>query len=153
MALRNIVAAAALLALGIAYGYLATQLPERSQSNLPGPAFFPYLITIVLVALALGLLVQGIRGYRRSPLDLNLRERVPAIAALLLFAVYLIALPRLGFLLASMPFAGAMIWLYGSRSWLVVVAGAAGLPLFLSLLFREALRIPLPHGSLSVLGG
>ena len=153
MALRNIVAAAALLALGITYGYMATQLPERSQSNLPGPAFFPYLITIILVALALGLLVQGIRGYRRAPLDLNLRERGPAIAALLLFAAYLVALPRLGFLLASIPFAGAMIWLYGGRSWLFVVAGAAALPLFLSLLFREVLRIPLPHGSWSVLGG
>ena len=37
-----------------------------------------------------------------------------------------------------------------------VVAGtlvAVGLPLLLSLLFREVLRIPLPQGSWSVLGG
>lgn len=153
MALRNIVAAAALLALGIAYGYLAMQLPERIQSNLPGPAFFPYLIAIVLVGLSLALLVQGIRGRGRAPLALNLREKAPAIAALILFAAYLLTLPRLGFLLASIPFAGAMIWLYGGRSWVFVVAGAAGLPLFLSLLFREMLRIPLPHGSWPVLGG
>ncbi len=153
MALRNIVAAAALLALGIVYGYLATQLPVRSLPNLPGPAFFPYLIAIVVVALSLGLLVQGVRGYRRGPLDLNLSERAPAIVALLLFAAYLAALPRLGFLLASIPFAGGMIWLYGGRNKLFLVAAAVGLPLFLSLLFREVLRIPLPHGSWSVLGG
>ena len=153
MALRNIVAAAVLLALGIAYGTLATQLPERSLPNIPGPSFFPYLITIVLVALSLALLVQGIRGYRRGPLELNLREQAPAIMALLLFAAYLAALPRLGFLHASIPFAGGMIWLYGGRNRLFLVAGAVGLPLFLSLLFREVFRIPLPHGSWSVLGG
>jgi hypothetical protein len=153
MALRNIVAAACLLALGIVYGYMATQLPERSLPNIPGPSFFPYLITILLLALSLGLLVQGIRGFRREPLDLNMPERAPAIMALLLFAAYLVALPRLGFLLASIPFAGGMIWLYGGRNKLFLAAAAVGLPLFLSLLFREVLRIPLPHGSWSVLGG
>ncbi|MDH3230106.1 MAG: tripartite tricarboxylate transporter TctB family protein [Alphaproteobacteria bacterium] len=153
MALRNIVAAATLLALGIAYGYLATQLPERSQSNLPGPAFFPYLIAVLLLALSLGLLVQGVRGYRRLPLDLGLPERASAILALLLFAAYLVALPRLGFLIASIPFAGGMMWLYGGRNPLFLVAGAAGLPLFLLLLFREVFGILLPHGSWSVLGG
>jgi putative tricarboxylic transport membrane protein len=153
MALRNIVAAVALLALGIAYGYLATQLPERSLPNIPGPSFFPYLITVVLLVLSVGLLVQGIRGYRSEPLDLNLPERAPAILALLFFAAYLAALPRLGFLFASIPFAGGMIWLYGGRNKLFLMAAAIGLPLFLLLLFREVFRIPLPHGSWSVLGG
>jgi cell division protein FtsW (lipid II flippase) len=132
---------------------MATQLPERSLPNIPGPSFFPYLITILLLALSLGLLVQGIRGFRREPLDLNMPERAPAIMALLLFAAYPVALPRLGFLLASIPFAGGMIWLYGGRNKLFLAAAAVGLPLFLSLLFREVLRIPLPHGSWSVLGG
>ena len=112
-----------------------------------------YLIAIVLLALSVGLLVQGIRGYRRVPLDLNLPRRAPAIAALLLFTVYLAALPRLGFLIASIPFAGGMLWLYGGRNKLFLAAAAVGLPLLLSLLFREVLRIPLPHGSWSVLGG
>ena len=153
MALKNIVAAAALLALGVAYLYLAMQLPERGLPNIPGPSFFPYLIAILLLALSLGLLVQGIRGYRREPLDLDLREYVPATVALLLFAAYLAVLPRLGFLVASIPFAGGMMWLYGGRNKLFVAAGAVGLPLLLSLLFREVLRIPLPQGSWPVLGG
>ena len=72
MALRNIVAAAVLLMLGAAYGYLAMQLPERGLPNIPGPSFFPYLIAILLLGLSLGLLAQGIRGYRREPLELNL---------------------------------------------------------------------------------
>ncbi len=42
MALRNIVAAVALLALGIVYGYLAMRLPERDLPNIPGPSFFRY---------------------------------------------------------------------------------------------------------------
>lgn len=153
MARRNMIAAVALLALGIVYGYLAVQLPERSQSNIPGPAFFPYLITVVLIGLSVALLVQGIRGPWREPLELDLSERIPAIVALVVFAVYIAALPRLGFEVASIPFAGVMIWLYGGRNRLLVAAGAVALPLFLSLLFREAFRIPLPHGSWSVFGG
>ena len=153
MALRNIVAAAILLTLGIAYGYLAIQLPERAQTNIPGPAFFPYLIAIIILGLSLALLVQGVRGYRLAPIDFNLGERAPAITALLVFAAYLVALPRLGFLIASIPFAGAMIWLYGGRNKLFVAVGAVLLPLLLSLLFRDVFRIPLPHGSWPPLGG
>ncbi len=153
MALRNIVAAAALLALGVVYFYLATQLPERSLPNIPGPAFFPYLIAIVLIGLSVALLAQGLRGYRPAPISLNLAARAPAIAALALFAAYLAALPRLGFLAASIPFAGGMIWLYGGRNPLLVAGGAVALPLLLSLLFREVFRIPLPQGSWSVFGG
>ncbi len=153
MALRNIVAGAALLALGIVYFYLATQLPERSLPNIPGPAFFPYLIAVVLIGLSGALLVQGLRTYRRAPVELDLAARTPAIAALALFAAYLAVLPHLGFLAASIPFAAGMIWLYGGRRRMLVAAGAIGLPLALSLLFREVFRIPLPHGSWSVFGG
>ena len=153
MALRNIVAATVLLALGIAYFYLATQLPERSLPNIPGPSFFPYLIGVVLVGLALALLVQGARGWRRAPIELGLPERLPAFVALLVFGAYILALPRLGFLIASIPFAGVMIWLYGGRNKLFVATGAVVLPLLLSLLFREVFRIPLPQGSWSVFGG
>ncbi len=153
MALRNIVTAAVLLAIGIVYGYLATQLPERSLPNIPGPAFFPYLIAIVLIGLSVALLIRGLRGYRSAPVELDLAARAPAIAALVLFAAYLAALPHLGFLAASVPFAAGMIWLYGGRNKVLVAAGAIGLPLVLSLLFREVFRIPLPHGSWSVFGG
>ena len=39
-------------------------------------------------------------------------------------AAYLAALPRLGFLFASIPFAGGMIWLYGGRNKLFLMAAA-----------------------------
>ena len=59
---RNIIAAALLLVLTVGYGALTTQVPIRNLPGTPGPSFFPWINTFVLLALSLGLLVQGLRG-------------------------------------------------------------------------------------------
>mgnify|MGYP003572127694 FL=1 len=67
MSLKNVIAALVLLIVGLVYGFLGTQLPERSVPNVPGPAFFPGLVAIIIVVLALALLVKGLTGLRREP--------------------------------------------------------------------------------------
>ena len=59
---RNIIAAALLLVVTVGYGALTTQVPVRNLPGTPGPSFFPWINTIVLLALSLGLLVQGLMG-------------------------------------------------------------------------------------------
>ena len=56
---RNIIAAAVLIALSIGYGILTAHLPERSLPHTPGPPFFPWIATAVLLALSLCLLAGG----------------------------------------------------------------------------------------------
>ena len=70
-----------------------------------------------------------------------------------LFALYIALLPVAGFVVASIPFAAVMMWLYGSRNPLLVAIGAVVLPLLLSQLFGGVFRIPLPHGNWSMLAG
>jgi hypothetical protein len=146
MALRNIVAAVALLALGIVYGYLAARLPERDLPNIPGPSFFPVLIAAILVGLSLALLWQGVREWRRTAprLEMNGIDR-KAATMLGVFALYVGAFPYAGFLLASIPFTAALMWLYGGRNKLLLAVVSIGLPIFLFFLFRDVFQILLPE--------
>jgi len=154
MALRNIIVGLVLAVFAVVYGALALQLPERNIEGTPGPGFFPGLIGAILLVLSLALVAQGAKAWRTggrdgAPQGLDRRGMV----MLGVFAAYILVLPAAGFMVASVPFAGAMMWLFGGRKPLLVVAGAIVLPLLLSLLFGEVFRIPLPHGSWPLPGG
>ena len=66
MSAKNVVAGLVLLLIGLAYGFLAMQLPERSVPNVPGPAFFPGVVATIIVILSLALLIKGLLGLSRS---------------------------------------------------------------------------------------
>jgi putative tricarboxylic transport membrane protein len=148
MARKNIAAAIGLLAFTAWYGVLTAGLPERAiMPNTPGPSFFPWLITAALVALSVALLVQGITRLKRE----NGAAAVPfgfktPVLALASFAVYLAALPFLGFVAASVIFFASLMWLYGSRSPVMIAAGAVLCPVILFVLFRYGFNIILPRG-------
>ncbi len=150
MARREIVAALTLAALTAWYAYLTTGLPERSLPNTPGPSFFPWVITFFLAALTLALFVKGARGMRaeaasgeRGPPP---RREALAIGA---FALYLVVLMPLGFILSTMAFFAAFMVIYGARHPLLVALTSIVVPLALYTLFRHGLTIVLPRGLLS----
>ena len=106
MAHKNIAAATGLLAFTGWYGVLTASLPERSiMPNTPGPSFFPWLITVGLCALSLALLFQGINQLKRQSGAVADRQDLKTpVLALASFAIYLAALPYLGFVPASVIF-------------------------------------------------
>ncbi len=144
---RNIIAALFLLALGAAYGVLTSQLPVRSLPDTPGPPFFPWINTIVILALSAVLLVQGLRG-SDEPAPARAENRQRAIWALGVFIVYLAILPGLGFILATAPFFAALMVLFGETRALRVAAGAIVVTGVLYLLFRHGFGVFLPTGVL-----
>ncbi len=150
---RNIIAAVALLALTAIYGVLTTQLPSRSLPDTPGPPFFPWINTVILFALSLGLLVQGLMGKTAETAsapsaDDAADQRRRALWAFGIFIVYLLVLPGLGFLLATVPFFAALMVLFGERRWLWVTIGSVSMTVFLYILFRHGFSIFLPRGIL-----
>ncbi|MBS28141.1 MAG: hypothetical protein CL566_04335 [Alphaproteobacteria bacterium] len=144
---RNIIAALVLLALGAGYGILTSQLPTRSLPDTPGPPFFPWINTIVLLALSATLFVQGFVG-ANGPVPTGSEGRLRATWALGVFVVYLVILPGLGFLLATTPFFAALMVLFGERRVLRVAAGAILGTALLYLLFRHGFGVFLPTGLL-----
>ena len=148
MAHKNIAAAIGLLAFTAWYAVLTAGLPERAiMPNTPGPSFFPWLITAALSALSLALLVQGITRlkHRDSTAAEPYHFKTPVLA-LASFAIYLTALPYLGFVPAGVIFFAALMWLYGARNPVMIAAGAVLGPLFLFVLFRYGFNIILPRG-------
>lgn len=149
---NNIIAGLFLTVLGLAYGYLTTGLPERSLPNMPGPSFFPWIITVCLLVLSVSLLVQGLRmAADDSKPEKPEAGSFPAVLFLGVFAVYLALLPFLGFLLASIPFFAVLMILYGETRKLWIASFSFGFPIFLLLLFRDVFNVPLPRGTVDIL--
>ena len=145
---KNITAALVLIAFGVLYGALSAYLPDRSLPNTPGPAFFPWINTALILFLSLWLLIRGLRqpDQPREPVDsVKRRSTVFVLAA---FAVYLAALPALGFVLATLPFFAVMTVLFGERRPIWVAVGAAGATALLYILFRHGFGVFLPQGLL-----
>lgn len=153
---RELIAAVVLIALGIGYGWLTAGLPERAMPNTPGPRFFPWIVTVSLLALAVTLLV---RALRRSS---SQTEGEPGIVsgrghgrgrgavALGAFVVYTLALPAAGFLAATIPFFAVLMALFGERRWWLLGIGAVAVPVLVFVLFRHGFQIILPAGRIGL---
>ena len=151
MARRNTIAGLALMAFGIWYAYLIGNLPERSiMPNTPGPSFFPIIIVTAVLLLSAAMLVSGIRGLRQPGSDAgkHINNR-PAVFAIGTFFVYLALVPYAGFIIASVLFFAGLMYLYGSRNWLMIGASSIIIPVMLFVLFRYGFQIILPRGILA----
>lgn len=145
MRTKNIAAALGFLAFGALYAYLTSQLPLR-LGNVPGPSFFPWVLTVCFLGLSAVLLVQGLMvpaGQPSRPKSERLVTR-RVTAALLLMAVYLGMLPYLGFLLATVLLFGALMWAAGENRLLHIAGWSAAMTALLYAMFRYAFQVPFP---------
>ena len=145
---RNLAAGFVLLAAGIGYGFATGQLPDRTLPDTPGPAFFPWLIALGLIGLSAALIVQGLIAIRQRGEEIA-GYRLPDRGWLALggFAAYLLLLPYAGFVLASAPFCGGLVVLYGERRPVIALAAAILIPLILFLVFSTGFQVLLPRGA------
>ena len=153
---KNIVAALILIAIGLVYAYLTSNLPDRrAMANMPGADFFPNVVLVVFMVLAVSLLIQGLSMPREQAAAND--DALPAggviAKTLVLFIVFTAVLPFLGFLLAGIPFIFTLMWMYGERRALRLAAGSILIPTFFFYLFREVFQILLPQGPLPALFG
>ena len=145
---RNLAAGVVLLAVGIGYGLATGQLPDRTLPDTPGPAFFPWLISIGLIGLSVALAVRGLIAIRLR-IEETSGYRLPGRGWIALggFAAYLLLLPFAGFVLASVPFCGGLVVLYGERRAVVAGAAAVLIPLTLYIVFSTGFQVLLPRGT------
>jgi putative tricarboxylic transport membrane protein len=146
MARRDLAAACLLLVFSAGYGLLTLGLPDRGLPNTPGPAFFPGLIAVALVILSVALLARGLRTIPDDAATLPEPVTPRGWMALGMFVVYLLVMPTLGFLTASVPFFAGLTWAYGERRVVVIALTSLAVPAVLFLVFRMGFRIFLPSG-------
>ncbi len=147
MANRNLIAGCVLLAFSLVYAVLTAGLPERSLPNTPGPAFFPWFVSTGLLILSVALLIQR----PRAPGGDAQQSAPPRITTagwlgLGAFLVYLVLVPIVGFLTASIPFFAVLTALYGQRNRLLIMVLAVAVPVLVYVLFRYGFQMLLPRG-------
>jgi len=146
---KNIIAATVLIAIALIYGGFTALLPVRTLPNTPDPSFFPWINTMSILVLSVCLLVQGLRQQITTPTPIDNTHRRLAIWVMGGFVLYLVVMPSLGFILATVPFFAFMMVLYGERRALLVSGAAVAMTFVLYAVFRHGFGIYLPRGLLT----
>ena len=152
---RDGLAGLAILA-GSAVLYWATLSIESNPLVPVSPAFYPRLVIAVTALLAALLLVQDVLARRRAPARV---ARAPGTAApkygmvvllFALFAAYVLALPPLGFRVATFAFLVVMqLALEPARTprrWIVTLVVALAATFVAYYVFEQYLQVLLPRG-------
>jgi len=130
----------AVLAVAGVWALLARGLPVSGPGG-PGPGFVPMLLAGLLALLGLLLLVQNVRvGARSEALD----GWGQAAVAVGLLVLYLLAMTRVGFVLATPPYVALAVWRCGGRSLRLIAGTALGLTLAVWVLLARLFQVPLP---------
>jgi putative tricarboxylic transport membrane protein len=121
-----------------------------------GPAFYPRVILLLTILLSLILVIQGLAADQREKNKQStsseswLKKYRPTFLAFLVFGLYVLLLPRLGYLLSTVMFVTALQWLLGAPSLrrlpgsLVVGVGTS---LVTYMVFEKYLHVFLPKGT------
>jgi putative tricarboxylic transport membrane protein len=137
----QVVGALVALAVGVAgaalaYGYGLGTLKR------PGAGLWPFVISLVIIALSLVLLAMG-RHLTDS--EKFSRASVLPLVGLITFVGLAALIPILGFEIPSLALCVVWLRFLGGESWRSTVVVSLGTVLAFYLLFLYALRIPLPH--------
>jgi putative tricarboxylic transport membrane protein len=154
--LREVVPELVVLAAAIYLFVLAGDFSSRQQPGQLGPAFWPRLAAIGLAIALVVRIVQCVREHRRpvvrrvGEFDEIEGEKAPvnrrsAAIGMGLALGYVIATMYLGYMLATMAFIGAFVWLGGQRRWPVPVVAIVG-GLALTYLFVGVVYVSVPTG-------
>ena len=146
---KNIIAGMVLIILAIVYGVMTSMLPTRTLPNTPDPSFFPWINTVVIIALSFWLLVSSFDAQSVPKVQVPTYQKKQVLWFLGSFLVYVIAMPGLGFIFATAPFFAVVMMLFGERRPAWVGGGAIGVTIALYLLFRHGFGVFLPRGLLA----
>ncbi len=112
--------------LSVAFGFLflipsiGFGVTSATSDGVPGPGFFPMIISVCLIALGLMLLIKGIRDkgtFKVFVLDEDTRENLkPFFLTIAAILGFLIAIKFVLFVLAAFALLVGMNWIY-KRSW------------------------------------
>ena len=139
----------ALMAFSGFYAVLIARLPDRDLPHTLGAAFMPWVLTGFLVLLSVLLLIKSL-STKSEPEDKNaplyLKDLIGIIGLIALIVLYLTAMNYLGFIMASIFFMAALIFLSGSRKPVEISLFSILTTVLVYLLFQKFFNVQLPSG-------
>ena len=156
---RNGITGLVCLAISLWLLFLTRGLPPPIMVPI-GAAFYPRVVLSFMAILSVLLITSDWRAQRkRRPLPASSTPGEPAaappnyrlvLATFVVFALYIVLLPLLGFRIATVLFVAclqvALEWPRAWRRWLLVAAVAIGAALVCDLAFERYLSVLLPRG-------
>ena len=145
---RDLTFGAVMLAVGLAYYWLTTGIPQSALDDRVGPVGLPRVYAFILVALSMFAIARAALARRQSPSrDDSPRQSWRFMGMLLIGVLYVAIVPWLGYLPSiALLIAGTAWYQGGVMNRRVIVVSASG-ALLLWLLFVAFLRIPQPPGA------
>lgn len=148
---RDGIAGLAVLAASLVLFALTLDLKQNPMVPV-GPGFYPRIVLALSALLSLGLVVSDVLSRRRIPKE-RPRQKLnyPLVAiSFAVFALYAVALPWLGFRIATVLFVGGANALLdpprGARGWARCLILALLTSLVTWLVFERWLSVLLPRG-------
>lgn len=138
-------------------GWLYSSLGQIPANPLVpiGPAFYPRFLLLLIVLLSLVLVIQNLlprqeKKREKAPLGLWLGTYRPTLLTFAVFFLYVLLLPKLGYLLSTLLFVTVLHWLLGGTLWRRL-PGSLFLGIATALvtyaIFELYLRVFLPPGT------
>lgn len=130
--------------------YTASGFPENMSATDPGAAFFPTLMGFFMAALCLALLVTSLMG-KGADIDVQLTitpGMKRAFVGIGMFAVYCLLFKRLGFILDTIWFCFAGMFLLRNRKYIAMTIISIAVAVVIYVIFARFLGAKLPAGVL-----
>lgn len=147
----NILTSVCLIVFTGFYAVLIARLPNRDLPHTLGAAFVPWVLAGILFFLSSLLLIENLKD-KNVPQDqrtkIDLKELAGIIGLIALIVAYIILLKYLGFIIASIGFMAALIFLSGSRKPLEIAFFSTATTMAVYLLFQKFFEVQLPTGAL-----
>ena len=163
---RDLILGVILLGLGVAYTLMADQikrgnkLVQRNVGDFAHARIIPTLLGIILIALAVILIIQGILHLKKEDgKAVKKMSKVDMLSIALTFAamiLYIVILPHLGFILSTIIYLFGQITILApknKRNYLLFAIVAVVFTAIAFVAFRIGLTQMLPRGPIEALLG
>lgn len=132
------------LIVAVIYGYLALQMPNFM--GIIGAAFFPKILTVVMIVLCLAFFVLNSLTDQETK-TINLRGIQPKnvlkeATVVALIAAYAYGLFHFGFKIPTFMFFLAMMLLYGEKKWGKLIFVPLVTTILFDVVFRVIFKLP-----------
>ncbi len=135
-----------MLVLGIVIAVIALGYGFGSFGR-PGPGLYPFFLGVAIAVFALFILISELRSDNHKPI-LETEGAITLILMAATFALWIVAMPLLGYVIVTLLAAFAFCKIMLLEGWWKPLAVSGGTALFIYLLFDYWLYIDLPRGIL-----
>lgn len=137
----NLVVATLVVALGAA-ALVGSRSLDIGTMRTPGPGTWPMILSLLLVALGLGLAATA---RRTTDAERFSRSSLLVLVGLATMVVFVALIGTIGFEIPAALLAFVWLRFLGGESWRLSVITSLGLVVAFYLIFVAALSVPIPH--------